>query len=763
MLNRIIQLVLLTCFCGNLFAQIPLNTWRDHYSFKVGKSLCFGNDKIFCATDNGIFTYKPSTGEIDKLTKTNGLSDVDASAIEYIDADQLLAIGYANGNIDLVYPAQTVNIVDILNKTITGSKSINGILSHNNLLYLSTGFGIVVLDANREEIKDTYYIGANGGKTEVYTLKIFGNRFYAATSEGLMSADINNQFLYNYQNWTKETYSAMGMDYPITDIAVTSDALFFAVQNGSAENYLLWKFDGNSYSQMLSIASTINHINISNNKILVSTTNNLSIYNFQGVLLNEVSQYENYPSIKPYSAMYIDSENLAIADQSVGLVYGSPDLLYARRPNGIVKNTAFALAASPKYVIAAAGAYNYTFSNSWSAFATSTFENNTWTNYTNYNAIDAVALAFNPRNESEYYVASWGKGLFQFNEKTLTTQYTPDNSSLQYNNYQQCRISGMCFDSNNNLWVSNPLAAKPISVRKTDGSWVSFNYATQINTDKVATLHCSDNNLLWLLMPREAIFVLDAGNDIDSQTDDKFKRFKPVGPDGSTYSVEYNTMAFDQNNYLWLGTSQGILVCYTPNNIINKTVAFQRIKLPDVVDGFAVYLLENENITSITVDGGDRKWIGTSKSGAFLFSADGTTEIYHFSTDNSPLPSNNILDIKIHPTTGEVFFGTDKGLVSYRGEATSGANEFGKVYAFPNPVHPDFSGQITITGLVKNTIVKITDISGNLVYETKSLGGSAIWNGKNFNGHRVATGVYLVLLTNSDGSQKAVTKILFIN
>jgi hypothetical protein len=221
-------------------------------------------------------------------------------------------------------------------------------------------------------------------------------------------------------------------------------------------------------------------------------------------------------------------------------------------------------------------------------------------------------------------------------------------------------------------------------------------------------------------------------------------------------------MAFDKDGYLWLGTNQGVLLSYNSEKVFDGGTYFQKIKIPDVVPGLAVYLLETESVTSITVDGGNRKWFGTSKSGAFLFNADGTKQLQHFNAENSPLPSNSIIDIKVHPTTGEVFFATDKGMVAYRGDASEPSNGFGKVYSYPNPVPPGYSGKITIVGLVENTIVKITDINGNLIYETMSEGGMAMWDGKSLKGNRVATGVYLVFCADKTGEQSTVTKILFI-
>ena len=175
------------------------------------------------------------------------------------------------------------------------------------------------------------------------------------------------------------------------------------------------------------------------------------------------------------------------------------------------------------------------------------------------------------------------------------------------------------------------------------------------------------------------------------------------------------------------------------------------------------YLLAEQQVQCIAIDGGNRKWFGTANSGAYLMNETGTKELLHFTVENSPLPSDNILSISVEPKSGEVFFVTAKGVVSYRGDATEAGNSFGEVYVFPNPVRPDYQGVVTIAGLAADVNVKITDIAGNIVYETTANGGQATWDGNNFSGRRVATGIYLVFCSNDDGSETFVTKLLFVN
>jgi len=465
-------------------------------------------------------------------------------------------------------------------------------------------------------------------------------------------------------------------------------------------------------------------------------------------------------------AITLQSGKLAIADHYLGIVYGSMGSFTSIHPNGPSNNRAFALGVSRQKVIVASGAYDATYTNMWYPLSYHKFENEQWDTFEDGTHSDAVRVLFSPSNSDEFYISSWGKGILQYRNNIQVNEYNPSNSSLQsiIDGVDFCRVSGLAYDNKGNLWVSNIRVSKPVSVRKVDGSWYSFAYGTVINSDRISGLFYAESGLLWFIIPKgEGLFVLNPGSNIESINDDTYRKFKPTDSNGNSLPSDIYSLAFDRDGYLWVGTSEGVLISYNPEDAISSSkFQIQRVKIPDVVEGLAAYLLQTETVTSITVDGGNRKWFGTSKSGVYLQSADGSKQIQHFTMENSPLPSNSIVDIKIHPTTGEVFIATDKGVISYRGDATEPGDKFGKVYAFPNPVKPNYSGVITITGLVENTTVKITDISGNLVYETQSNGGEATWDGKNLNGHRVATGVYLIFCSDSKGEETAVSKLLFI-
>ncbi|WP_462319495.1 type IX secretion system anionic LPS delivery protein PorZ, partial [Marinilabilia sp.] len=346
------------------------------------------------------------------------------------------------------------------------------------------------------------------------------------------------------------------------------------------------------------------------------------------------------------------------------------------------------------------------------------------------------------------------------------------------------RTWGMAFDDNGHLYITNGEYVDPIVVYDVeDDAWYSYSYGILTSDyNKVGQLLIDNNGYKWCYTmrgPAKGIWVFDDNGTIENQWDDQYRGSISPANDSDSRNVgalqlwdengepltdNIFSLAKDENGYIWIGTDIGVLVQYDPANVFNiDKPSFIRIKVPrNDGSGLADYLLENQRVTSIAIDGANRKYFGTDGSGLYLISEDGTKTIEHFTTVNSPLPSDNIRDIEIDPQSGEIYISTDAGLISYQGDATSGSTAFNEVYVYPNPVRPDYQGAVTISGLVDRTNVKITDTAGNLVYETISLGGNALWNGKNLYGEQVKPGVYIVFLASPDGTQTAQTKIAFI-
>jgi ligand-binding sensor domain-containing protein len=255
---------------------------------------------------------------------------------------------------------------------------------------------------------------------------------------------------------------------------------------------------------------------------------------------------------------------------------------------------------------------------------------------------------------------------------------------------------------------------------------------------------------------------MDDNNTPEVFSDDRFKKML-VKDNENKYISNIYSIAEDLDGNIWVGTDQGPLIYYNPEKAFTDDLVAYRINIPrNDGTGLGDYLLKTETITSIAVDGANKKWLGTANSGAYYLSSDGLTLIKNYNEQNSPLLSNYIVSLSIDNKSGDIWFGTLKGVQSVRGNATTGEEKFTKVYTFPNPVRENFTGNVTITGLLRDSQIRISDISGNLVYKTVSDGGQATWDLKTYNGHRVATGVYLVFCASKDGSQSYVTKMLVI-
>jgi hypothetical protein len=324
-------------------------------------------------------------------------------------------------------------------------------------------------------------------------------------------------------------------------------------------------------------------------------------------------------------------------------------------------------------------------------------------------------------------------------------------------------IAGLAFDRDGNLWISNGYATNPIACRTKNGAWHTFNPGSVLNGNLlVSDILAASNGYKWLLRPRgNGILVFNDGGTIGNTGDDQYKVLNNQPGSGGLPSNDVYSFAEDKDGHIWVGTNRGVAVFYTPNAIFGGG-DFDAQQILIEQDGNVQILFETEAVTALAVDGANRKWVGTETSGAYLVSADGRTQIHHFTAQNSPLPSNTITSIAIDGITGEVFFGTDRGILSYRSDATESAFENTCASVFPNPVRESYTGPVAITGLVRDSEVRITDMAGNLVYSTTSLGGQAVWPGTDLAGGRVATGVYLVFAVDRTGSYKCNTKVLVV-
>jgi ligand-binding sensor domain-containing protein len=682
-------------------------------------------------------------------------------------------VGYSNGNIDLIANNEVINLPDIKRSIIQGFKSINEIFIKEDFAFLSTGFGIVKLDIQRQEIKETYFIGDNGTNIFVNDLTFFIGKIYAVTNNGIYSANQNSSNLANFQNWEKLNIYSNSV---LNQIESNDSVLLLNISTSQYNGDTIVSYNGSKWEKLSYDNYTnndIENINYQDEKWLFSFT-------YNGIILNKkfekegkiyAYRFDSPMSIEPRKIIKIKNGDFWIADKEHGLVKRESEQSFdILAPTGPAHYSSWNLDFEGDALWVASGGLTPSINNQYQKKGVYKYQNNSWSSYNGgaYDSLfDLISVNINPQNTNEVYFGSWGKGLIKTNNGQVKEVYNKYNSGIQsLNLFVDHQIGGSVFDENNVLWVTcsgsgsanvnNPLVAF-------DGQqWHAFNMNNMlVNSSHTGEIFIAENGYKWFLSKNNGVFVFDNNETLENKEDDRIALITTGESTGNLPTKMVHCIAEDNDGQIWIGTEEGLTVINSTLGIFDGEVKANRITIEQ--DDAFQYLLETEVIKTIKVDGGNRKWIGTASGGAYLVSKDGQKTIHHFTAENSALLSNTIFDIEIFGTTGEVFFATDKGLVSYVGDATDPNAYDGPTYAYPNPVRPEYQGLIGIKGLVENSEVKITDITGNVIYETMSEGTTATWNGKSLNGKKAQTGVYIVFSVGDDGLQKEVTKILFIN
>lgn len=739
-----------------IYSQTAIGTWRDHFAFNSISYTCELKDgRLVGVAKNGLL-YINNDGSIEKLTKANGLSDVNISCMKYFENINSIVLTYTNGNIDIIKNDLIINISDIKRKNMSGDKNIYSITQDGNCALLSVGFGIVKLDVENAEIIDTYYIGSQASFVVVNDIAISEDSIFAATNEGLFCAN-RNDFLSDFNNW-KISNNSQYIRY--LKISYIDNKLFLVVEKTNNAFEFVRRNSNYTWTNLWGVNENAKILFYDN--IYLVTTYNIKIFSNEGTYLGIIENYSTTNTMYPQYINITKNGDYIIGDKNLGLAKINDNDIDFYYLNGVYADEVLRVNAEKNTVIATRGGIK----NTWKAGTFSILSSNQWTNYLNNNYKDFYTILQDKNDTKHFYIGSWGYGLFEYQDTNLINHYDETNSPLQtiYANAPYIRISGIAYDKNNNIWVINRAIDNPLNVLKPDKTWVSYNLPS-IKDDNTEDLIIDQNDNIWAIIPDKGLFAFDYNQTLENKGDDINKVFYPYDENNERIGNKVTTLALDKDGAIWFGTDQGVGVMYNPNNFNDLDFRASKIKITAYLNDSLVtnYLLAEEEITAIAIDGGNRKWFGTSNSGVYLMNSTGTVELQHFDVKNSALPSNKIFSIAIEPESGEVFFATSVGLVSYKSDATEAKSLFENVYAYPNPVRPEYNGIITIKGLMEKTNVKITDIAGNLVYETTSNGGLATWDGNNFNGQRVATGVYLVLCSNNDGTESFITKILFIN
>jgi hypothetical protein len=753
---------------------VAMGKWRTHLAYNSVSQIAQTKENIFAISEGALFSVNKADNEDQNFySKMSGLSDANIVRIAFDAVNNQLLIIYLNGNIDIMHSAGISNIPDLRNKQMSTGKGVNNVFLKHDSAYLSCDFGILLLNMRKKEISDTYIIGTNSSEVKVLSTTIHNGKIYAATANAIYSADANNPNLVNYEFWTNTSGFPGSGTY--------QNIFTFAGKLVLLRNKKLYKQESNGTWTSLLADKDITTINLSDGKIIAGDGTSTQY------VLNE-SFAKSEVSIVSSSDVEYDSENDTywLAGAALGVISyktTTGELKY-HKPLGPAVNIPWDITFAGEKMFMVPGG-RWSSSNKYPG-QVMIYEDNQWKNIssntiepiTNNPALDFVNVAVDPSDSKHFFVTSYGNGLFEFKNDAFVNWYhhkTP-NSTIETAvpgavEYSYIRLDGAIFDNNKNLFFANMGSTSAIKVILSSGEWYALNYpSANLPTLGKIIISNINPNQKWVPSVRytPGIFIWDDNGTITDISDDKnvfLNKFIDVDNVGSYINPTYfYCLIQDKNGVLWAGTDIGPLLFYNPSKAFDTDYTCSRVKIPrNDGTGLADYLLQNEKIKAIAIDGANRKWLGTETSGLYLMSENGQETIQHFTTSNSPLLSNNIMSLAINPVSGEVFIGTSNGLVSYQSDAAEGSNIYNDVYAYPNPVRENYNGIITITGLIANTQVKITDLNGNLIYQTISNGSIATWDGKDVHGRKVSTGIYMAICANEDGTQSTITKIMVIN
>lgn len=728
------------CFLSH--AQIGTGQWRTHLPLGNTQGIAETPRYIYTWAPFGFYRFDKETNASEPLSKIQGFSDVAVSCIRYYPQKDILLIGYQDGNLDMVQDGQIININDIQRSTINGIKSVNNIFFQGDFAYLACTFGVVQLDLNRLEV--TAYKELNIG--DIGDVVLWNNKIYTATDKGIYTAPLTGANLKDPSSWSQ-------LDTGATRLLAVFDNKLFTIRTNSMR-YL----DGNTWNNFgapgyyYSFFSTPDKLLVGRKDTLLTVDKNLSVS-------------KQFVNILKAAILGTDGTIWFTTDVNGTLQIHHDGSLKFTEPNGPYNLNTGLMASIDDEIIVAGGTIGGNFNFTFTLNGYYRHKDDKWINSLEQanpatdTLRDFYAITTDPKTKDVWLGAYW-QGLVRMRDGVVQEIFTPRNSNIKLNIITF--ISGMAVDNLGHLWVSNYGADSSLVVRTNKGEWAAIPLG---NLKNVSQMVVDKQNRKWIVTPRSSghgLVVYDDNKTPLNRNDDIGPKFLNTNEgQGKLPDNQVNCIAIDREGEIWVGTLKGPAVFSNPSNILSaKPSDARQIVLGEGTD--VGYLLGNEVINCIYVDGGNRKWMGTN-NGAWLISASGQEIIANFNTENSPLFSNTVMQIAVNEKTGEVFFATDRGIISYKGDATKADKTHKDVLVYPNPVREDFDGLISIRGLAEDANVKITDISGSLIYETRANGGMATWNGCNFSGRKASTGVYLIFSGTDDASDTYVAKVLIIN
>ncbi len=761
----------------SVYAGSAIGEWRTHFSYKTTDQVVFADDKVFVVASGKLFSYQIADSLMQTYTTLDGLSGHTVTFLGWSAPQKTLVIVYADGNIDFLTTKGLINLPDFKNKSLTGDKTIYGLRVLGSEAFLSTGVGLIVLDVAKKEYAENYYLGFSSSYTKCIDATVWADSIMVATVNGLYSG-CRSDNLQDVSFWKAASFVSGTQAKKL----VRFGNQFFAL----AQNGVLYKGLPGNWQTFVNDAG-ITDITVQDSALFACSGTTTYMFDKN---LNRIP----VASVKDYSVAWDSGEQaLYIASGASGLtqlkLVNSSYVLVKDSiiPDGPTQNTAWNGFFQNGVYYATAGARwgnRYFYDGDLLIFEDEQWrglnDKQTLFDALGYQPQDFINMAIDPNDNTHYFITTWGDGMLEYRNNLFYKQHGPTNSPLR--NIipgRYCRVDGATFDEGGNLWVLNSkyypvgspsiysLPDSSLCILKPDGSWLHPFYSEMTTAPTWNSILFTSRGQTWMNSVRVkcGIFVLDNKGTLEDLSDDQRRAFDNFTDQDGNLLTPFTvcSMAEDKNGTIWLGTQVGPILATGVNRIFESDYTFTRVKIPrNDGTGNADFLLSGIRINCIVVDGANRKWLGTEGNGIYLLSSDGLQTVHHFTTQNSPLPSDYIWSIAINSETGEVFIGTDAGLVSYRSDATEGAANYSDIHVFPNPVRPEFNGLITVTGLMENTQVRITDLNGNAIVSGTSLGGQFSWNGILKSGKKASSGVYLVFCASEDGSESQACKFMIV-
>ncbi len=723
--------------------EIPIGTWRIHASGYEISDVQNSTNRIVASGRQAIYIINKSQNEISVLNKLNGLSAANISAFAYDESKSILLIGYEDGNIDLVTNSGTLNFSDIQFANITGTKRINHVLITNDIAYLSSDFGVVVFDLQQQAIRETIReLGSGGTNLKITKAAILGDSIFLATGRGVLASRSDGTVnLLDFNNWKR--FDQGLFDTEITNLEVFQDNIHITINNAGLFSYAAGNWD----SKNVLTTSVFGQSRASAEKLMIIADD--LIYQYDGVL----TQFITDIPLKPNVAIAENASIIWIADNFSGLIKKQNATEERVNITGPLSDEIWSVQNTTQGIAVLRGGYTANKQAMNKPAQLSLFNKGNWINRSALSipgveniapCNDLVALAETGRNNPAFLLSCFGQGVQAYDRDW-------NEFDLPQNPLGQSKVVALKSDADK-VWIARYDHAEPLVRFNADGSFTTFSFPEFQSARFVIDLHIDALGQVWMITDP----AFGSGALVFDPTQNRTRLINDQPGNGALPDNRVYTITSDRNGQVWIGTQQGVCFFPSPANVFNASLNAIR---PIFENRF---LLRDQRINTITVDGGNRKWIG-SDNGVWLFTPDGESQLRFFDSGNSPLPANAIKAIAIEPLTGEVFFATSTGLASYRSDATLSTAKHELVKIFPNPVTGNYAGTVGISGLATDADVKITDISGKLVWQARANGGTATWNVRDLDGRRVGTGVYLVFSAADDGKETHVGKIAVVN